>query len=239
MTPNTKALPILDTHLASTRLRLGTPPAHVIFSDEVDSSGEPDEGAELTSRAPGLHRRICPIQADVHEHDSRMNLWGILVDAQSGSTIGSEPNYPYFAALTLLQDEGENTSTLPPIWGFDEWFLPFRAKQLPLLEYFEKLRADGAITDQVYETAVELWSKISSTITASLPEPDAAPGENGRLMIAFDDGVRHLEFEISTDGPIEAFELDRNTRETWDDEMFSRPVEISPTLIEKLTAYVE
>src|ERR1700678_653852 len=65
--------------------------------------------------------------------------------------------------------------------------------------------------------ANKLWNMIADQNTAT-PPPCSWPLDNGGFMFSWDDPDHHLEIEISSDGIIEWFFLNRKTNEHYGEE---------------------
>jgi hypothetical protein len=89
---------------------------------------------------------------------------------------------------------------------------------MPFVRYTEQLVERGVISSDVKDTAWRLWQSLQSRTGKCLPEPDVVASDDQRLMLAFDDGVRHLEFEIGKN-KVEVFFLCRDDGKTWESEL--------------------
>lgn len=140
----------------------------------------------------------------------------------------------YFGMLlSMYRDQRTNTSdSLTAPWGRSACGENGRAGILPLAHYMDQLVAQDIVSLDVKETARRLWQKLRECSPGSLPEPDAAPSDGGRLVLAFDDGVRHLEFEIVGKDRIEVFSLRRDSNETWETELDGRLI-LDPPLLDR------
>ena len=88
--------------------------------------------------------------------------------------------------------------------------------------YLDKLVSRGLVAPEIRDTARGLWNRLQASYTNRLPEPDAAPTGEGGVMLAFDDGLNHLEFEIIGEKQAEVYFLKRDTNEMWDIEATDR-----------------
>ena len=112
----------------------------------------------------------------------------------------------------LFQDPGANTSCILPSEDI-------ALTGAPLETYLGQLATKGIITCDIRDTAYWLLEKLGSVFAGRLSVPDAAPGSDNSLMLAFDDGVNHLEFEILGRNTAEIYFLRRDTDEMWEDEV--------------------
>ena len=101
---------------------------------------------------------------------------------------------------------------------------------MPLANYLDQMVTKGIISLDLKTIASRLWQKLRACASGSLPEPDAAPSDGQRLMLAFDDGVRHLEFEILGKDRVEVFAVRRDNGETWETELDGRLILDQPLL---------
>jgi len=106
----------------------------------------------------------------------------------------------------------------------------------PLISYLDEMVAKQLVSSEVRQTAVELWGKLEKTSNFDLPDPDGSPGPGCGFMIAFDDGALHLEFEINKRDRVEAFFLNRDTDEMWEED-FDIHSDLSETLLEKIRLF--
>ena len=107
----------------------------------------------------------------------------------------------------------------PPVAGLYEYLAEFRehdpvqyAQECRLVDYMRGLRAAGEVGTRALDVAGGLWSRIKARWAGvRLPVPDMAPCGDGGIMMAFDNGRHHLEFEVLRSGEIEVFYRCRDT----------------------------
>jgi hypothetical protein len=83
-----------------------------------------------------------------------------------------------------------------------------------LKEYLDNMITRNLVSSEFVDTMWKVWVKLQDAFN-ELPEPDAGVSGDGYLMLAFDDGQNHLEFEMMEDGFVEVFFMNRNTDEVW------------------------
>jgi hypothetical protein len=105
-----------------------------------------------------------------------------------------------------------------------------------LKKYLDSLVERKLVRSNYVDTMWKVWEKIQATFNNTLSEPDAGVSGDGYLMLAFDDGVNHLEFEMMEDDFVEVFFLNRNTDAVWGtDFLVNDP--LSDMIIEKLRLF--
>jgi len=120
----------------------------------------------------------------------------------------------------MYVEQPSDTSGLPPhSWQYSLVVPTEPASDPPVIAYVEELAAKGIVSGDAREAAIRLWDAIRNRAGRVLAVPDVAAGGDGRLMLAFDDGVRHLEFEIVGKGQVEVFAFRRDSGETWETEL--------------------
>jgi len=87
-----------------------------------------------------------------------------------------------------------------------------------LLSYLDRLDNENQITRSVRKIAEMVWQKLKST---GHPVPDAAPGANQNLLLAFDNGDYYCEIEILANQKVETFSSDRSTGKIGNEEFGS------------------
>ena len=65
-----------------------------------------------------------------------------------------------------------------------------------LRRYVEETKAKNLISDESARLALETWSKLQAATDGLLAVPNAAPGDDGQLMFAWDRGRHHAEIEF-------------------------------------------
>lgn len=133
-----------------------------------------------------------------------------------------------YTKLLQCQNESEDidTSCSIPGWRIAE----------PLISYLDEMVTKQLVSTEVQHTAIELWGKLEKATNFNLPEPDGLPGPECSFMLAFDDGALHLEFEINKRNRVEAFFLNRDTDEMWEED-FEANSDLSETLLEKIRVF--
>ena len=89
----------------------------------------------------------------------------------------------------------------------------------PISSYLESVKANKFADPITVDFANGLWRSLHDAYPG-LPEPDAAPGVDGQVGLAFDDGCNHLSFDVRPDGTAEAFYVNRSTM-IMDDQEFT------------------
>jgi hypothetical protein len=81
--------------------------------------------------------------------------------------------------------------------------------------YLSGLVRDGSISENMHLSAMRIWKDIALAARVAAIFPDICPGEDGRLLYVWDDGIRHLEIEMIPDTDPEFYFLDRSTDRDW------------------------
>ena len=150
--------------------------------------------------------------------DVESNLWQSLV--KSHVKFGGLVDLYFTLLQRQYQDPVEDTSCtfLPQrMAGIIEILRPAVAI-MPLEKYMDQLTTTGIISYEVKDTASRIWEMLQEAFP-HLREPDAAPSGDFGLMLAFDDGLNHLEFEFLEKNYTEVYFLKRDTNETWEMEL--------------------
>lgn len=106
--------------------------------------------------------------------------------------------------------------------------------------YLDFLKLNQQASATAVELARELWGLLSA-VHPGLMQPDAAPGPDGMVMLAWDDGRHHLEFEVMTKGAIEALFHDRETGESIDLGYYCglNKIDVKTVIPEKIELFVK
>jgi hypothetical protein len=115
---------------------------------------------------------------------------------------------------------------------------PWTEDSTPLRKYVDELVVKDIVSSEIRDTAWRIWESLQNVFTNKLPEPDAASGANNNLMLAFDDGLYHLEFEINQKDHFEVFFLQRDTNYIWEKE-FTVDFSLPNALLEKVSIFLK
>lgn len=197
-------------------MQVGTEPIPVFKSSVITSLYSkhasyvsPETGFEKTQDVLTRFDERAGSRAASGRIDRQSRLWikGLI----------SQKNRPALAriylalAQCLYQDPAAGTSCVLPSEEI--------AVSRTLFEtYLDRLVNRGNIASEIRDSAYRLWGKLHS-VYPGLSEPDAAPSPDNGLMLAFDDGLNHLEFEIFERDRTEVYFLKRDTNEMWEDEI--------------------
>ncbi len=97
----------------------------------------------------------------------------------------------------------------------DERLSPNVGRIRALRGYLDEGIRSGDVSKQTADRAWEAWLHLSRVMYERLSVPDAAPGQDGELLLTWDCGELHLELEILPDGPAEFFSRERTTGALW------------------------
>lgn len=100
----------------------------------------------------------------------------------------------------------------------DERLSPEAGRILALRDYLDESARSGDVSRETADGVWEAWLRLKSQMDGCLPVPDAAPGPNGELLLAWDRGELHLELEFMPDGSAEFFSRNRTTGALWGEE---------------------
>ena len=75
--------------------------------------------------------------------------------------------------------------------------------------YLDETARAGDISEETAGRAWEAWLRLSREMGGCLTVPDAAPGDDGELLLTWDQDDLHLELEFLPDHPAEFFSRER------------------------------
>lgn len=103
-----------------------------------------------------------------------------------------------------------------------------------LSKYLNSLCQNERITESVFQRTLQIWKLLRAEIGSSIADPDAAPLPDRGIVLAFDDGQKHIEFEIREGNPVEFFYFDRVTNDSDELVIDEQCITVPQTVISKL-----
>jgi hypothetical protein len=77
------------------------------------------------------------------------------------------------------------------------------------LRYIENITVRGLISKATEREALLVWESLSSATSSAIGVPNAAPGNDGQLLLVWDSGQHHLEIEFESGATPSLFYADR------------------------------
>jgi hypothetical protein len=75
--------------------------------------------------------------------------------------------------------------------------------------YMERITVRGLISQATEREALLVWESLSSATSSAIGVPNAAPGNDGQLLLVWDSGQHHLEIEFQSGATPSLFYADR------------------------------
>lgn len=146
----------------------------------------------------------------------------LLEEADVGA---SQPPVILFSALSSEADLSEHMKSHPLVGSSGDVvvviagsletavgkgsFVPLSDKEREWREYLHSIATSTSPT--VTHAAKELWTELRQRVSTALEPPHAGPTEGRGLLMVWDRGQHHLEFEIAPSGCYDWFYRDRST----------------------------
>ena len=107
-----------------------------------------------------------------------------------------------------------------------------------LRRYVEETRRNRLISDDTARVALQTWANLQAATDGSLSVPNAAPGDDGHLMFAWDKGRHHLEIEFASGALPSLFYADRTDfSSSWEMELISAASTSDGRLVKTLARF--
>jgi len=188
---------------AATASRLGD----LGFGFVAGGSAFQDSGAE-TSANPIHSGFESEYVVNLRMHTSNNWLHNVFVVFGKSPLIAAQNAH--------IADGSESSAISPRQAALASQHLERRNQMAELKLYVENKARRGFISEEIARTTLNFWQRLNSSTSGALSIPNAAPGDNGEMMLAWDAAQFHMELEI---GPSEApcfFFADRlGSMESW------------------------
>jgi hypothetical protein len=122
----------------------------------------------------------------------------------------------------------------------------YERRNLALCGYLSDLVAIQAITPKLEQLSLMVWDRLQQAVLSGdrcLQIPSICPGHASNLMYTWNRDEHYLECEIFEQGEIEFFYRNRNTGETWGEDMTSALLPLdqpfSEEILQKTDLFVE
>lgn len=185
----------------------------------------------LSELETAISDRYEEARRDILRYINQSRLTDVLWQSQLSNMSKKTLGYKQLSQIYIKLLQRQNKSA-----GIDTSCSISDRIEEPLISYLDEMVTKQLVSTEVQHTAIELWGKLEKASNFNLPEPDGLPGPECSFMLAFDDGTLHLEFEINKPNRVEAFFLNRDTDEMWEED-FEAHLDLSETLLEKIRVF--